>query len=550
MAMGLFNLDEEFYKNRQGKASNDMDALRSVVGLVGQRMAEKRGLNDQTPQPVPEPARQSLNDQTPQLIQAQQNRMVPVEERLVDPLQGMNPGSTTVTDLPRNLKLREQYELANAANNGLRDDIFRTQPSGAQDATTMYNAGQTSAPIYEMDTSGIPAADDSPFRDPVNAQKLKDEVEAREKQEPGFIQKMMADPNFFPQLAISFNTLRLRPDAGLNTAMMKQIENNNATKTTNRTADYFASMGTVAGKEASDWIRAGGDPKEAMKIHREGKSAAQIVSFLENSEDYKDYAAIARENPAMAAKIYEQIIQNKLNPTAKTQTSGVQTNAANEMFVVKSQPDGTTTVVPLLNSNGEQIKGRDPTALIEAELSLKRYDADVLKGVDMAQDAMSQTYAIEGNLAVYRDALEAYADGASSGYVQNKFLPAFNDATARLRQAAISLGIQAINEATFGALSEKELQLVLSKGLDLNLKGPELQEHIIRKIDALEKLKIEITRRAAELQSMPYSEYIKKQNEITQDNMKYLKKPEGVAREIWAMFNAEARKEYYLAGEE
>jgi hypothetical protein len=547
MAMGLFNLDEEFYKNRQGKASNDMDALRSVVGLVGQRMADKRGLNDQTQQPVPEPARQSLNNQTPQLIQAQQNRMVPVEERLVDPLQGMNPGSTTVTDLPRNLKLREQYELANAANNGQRDDIFRTQPSGAQDATTMYNAGQTSAPIYEMDTSGIP---DSPFRDRGNAEKFKKQLEDQEQKEPGFIQKMMADPNFFPQMAIAFNTLRLRPDQGLNTAMMKQIENNNATKTTNRTADYFASMGTVAGKEASDWIRAGGDPKEAMKIHREGKSAAQIVSFLENSEDYKDYAAIARENPAMAAKIYEQIIQNKLNPTAKTQTSGVQTNAANEMFVVKSQPDGTTTVVPLLNSNGEQIKGRDPTALIEAELSLKRYDADVLKGVDMAQDAMSQTYAIEGNLAVYRDALEAYADGASSGYVQNKFLPAFNDATARLRQAAISLGIQAINEATFGALSEKELQLVLSKGLDLNLKGPELQEHIIRKIDALEKLKIEITRRAAELQSMPYSEYIKKQNEITQDNMKYLKKPEGVAREIWAMFNAEARKEYYLAGEE
>ena len=545
--MGLLNLDEEFYKSRQGKASNDMDALRSVVGLVGQRMAEKRGLNDQTPQPVPEPAPQSLNDQTPQLIQAQQNRMVPVEERLVDPLQGMNPESTTVTDLPRNLKLREQYELANAANNGQRDDIYRTQPSGAQDTTTMYNAGQTSAPIYEMDTSGIP---DSPLSDPVNATKFKEQLQAEEKKEPGFIQKMMADPNFFPQMAIAFNTLRLRPDAGLNTAMMKQIENNNATKTTNRTADYFSSMGTVAGKEASDWIRAGGDPKEAMKIHREGKSAAQIVSFLKNSEDYKDYAAIAQENPAMAEKIYEQIIQKELGTTAGAKTSGVQTNEAGEMFVVQSQPDGTTKVVPLLNSEGEQIQGRDPAKLIEAELSLKRYDADVSKGVDMAQDAMAQTYAIEGNLAIYREALDAYADGAKSGVIQNKFLPAFNEATARLRQAAISLGIQAINEATFGALSEKELQLVLSKGLDLNLKGPELQEHIIRKIDALEKLKVEVSRRAAELQSMPYSEYIKKQNEITQDNMKYLKKPDEVPRETWAMFNAEARKKYYLAGDE
>jgi hypothetical protein len=278
MAMGLFNLDEEFYKNRQGKASNDMDALRSVVGLVGQRMADKRGLNDQTQQPVPEPARQSLNNQTPQLIQAQQNRMVPVEERLVDPLQVMNPGSTTVTDMPRNLDMNQQLKLASDANNGLRDDIFRTQPSGAQDATTMYNAGQTSAPIYELDTSGIP---DSPFRDPVNAQKLKDEVEAREKQEPGFIQKMMADPNFFPQMAISFNTLRLRPDAGLNTAMQKQIDFNNTTKTANRTANYFTNLGTPAGDRAASWIMSGGDPKEAMSVYKSESLKSNTDSFAE-----------------------------------------------------------------------------------------------------------------------------------------------------------------------------------------------------------------------------------------------------------------------------
>ena len=546
MGIGLLNLDEEFYRSRQGKASNDMDALRSLVGSVGQRMADKRGLNDQTmQQPVPEPARQSLNNQTPQLVQERQNRIVPIVNQEPDRFLVANPGDPhVISEMPRQLTMKDQYEIANAD----REDIIRQGTVFEPGSGYNFDTGQQiSAPIYEYDMSGIP---DSPFNDPVKAQELKDEMQAREKQEPGFIQKMMADPNFFPQMAIAFNTLRLRPDAGLNTAMMKQIENNNAIKTTNRTADYFASMGTVAGKEASDWIRAGGDPKEAMKIHREGKSAAQIVSFLENSEDYKDYAAIARENPAMAAKIYEQIIQKELDTTAGAKTSGVQINDANEMFVVQSQSNGTTKVVPLMDSEGKQIQGRDPTALIEAELALKRYDKDVTKGVDMAQDAMAQTYAIEGNLAIYRDALDAYAEGASSGYVQNQFLPAFNDATARLRQAAISLGIQAINEATFGALSEKELQLVLAKGLDLNLKGPELQEHIIRKIDALEKLKVEVSRRAAELQSMPYSEYIKKQNEIIQDNMKYLKKPVEISREEWAMFNARDRKEYYLAGEE
>jgi len=544
MAMGLFNLNEEFYKKRKETAANDMDVLRGLLDRAGQNIAEKRGFNPSSPQPAPEQARQSLNDQTPQLIQAQQNRMVPIEEQEPNPFLVINPGPEgVISEMPRQLTLKDQYEIANSD----REDIITQGTVYPQGQTTTYNAGQIKAPIYEMDTSGIP---DSPFTDPVKAQELKDRMQVREKQEPGFIQKMMADPNFFPQMAIAFNTLRLRPDQGLNTAMMKQIENNNATKTTNRTADYFSSMGTVAGTEAANWIKAGGDPKEAMKIHREGKTSAQIVSFLENSNDYKQYAAIAEENPAMAEKIYEQIIQKELGITAKTNTSGVQINDQNEMFVVQSQPDGTTTVVPLLDSEGIQIKGRDPAALFEAELSLKRHDLDVQKGRDMSQDAMAQTYAIEGNLAIYREALDAYADGAKSGVIQNQFLPAFNDATARLRQAAISLGIKAINEATFGALSEKELQLVLAKGLDLNLKGPELQEHIIRKIDALEKLKVEVARRAAELQNMPYSEYTKKQTAIIEDNMKYLKKPDGVPRETWAMFNAAQRKEYYLAGEE
>ena len=293
MAIGLLNLEEEFYKNRQGKASNDMDALRSVVGLVGQRMADKRGLNEPARQPAQAqaqyqaqaqaPARQSLNNQTPQLVEEFmpefQNRMVPIVEKRPDPFQVMNPESTTVTDMPRNLKLREQYELANAANNGQRDDIFRTLPSDYQDTARLHDTGQQiKAPIYEMDTSGIP---DSPLRDRGNAEKFKKQLEDQEQKEPGFIQKMMADPNFFPQMAIAFNTLRLRPDQGLNTAMQKQIDFNNTTKTANRTANYFTNLGTSAGDRAASWIMSGGDPKEAMSVYKSESLKSNTDAFSE-----------------------------------------------------------------------------------------------------------------------------------------------------------------------------------------------------------------------------------------------------------------------------
>ena len=106
----------------------------------------------------------------------------------------------------------------------------------------------------------------SPLLDKGNAEEFKKQLQAEEKKEPGFIQKMMADPNFFPQMAIAFNTLRLRPDQGLNTAMQKQIDWNNSLGKANRTADWFLKQGTPEGKSAYEFIKAGGSAKEAMEI--------------------------------------------------------------------------------------------------------------------------------------------------------------------------------------------------------------------------------------------------------------------------------------------
>jgi hypothetical protein len=152
-----------------------------------------------------------------------------------------------------------------------------------------------------------------------NAEEFAKQVQIQEQKEPGFIQKMMADPNFFPQLAMSFNTLRLRPDAGLNTAMMQQIETNNANKIVNRTADYFSSMGTAAGDEAANWIMSGGDPKEAMKVFRETNTANKTADYFDTRDP--ELAAMIRDGSLSgkdALTYYQSLNDEGLTDAMKT----------------------------------------------------------------------------------------------------------------------------------------------------------------------------------------------------------------------------------------
>ena len=68
--------------------------------------------------------------------------------------------------------------------------------------------------------------------------------------------------------------------------------------------------------------------------------------------------------------------------------------------------------------------------------------------------------------------------------------------------------------ATFGALSEKELQLALSTGLDLSLQGEELNKHILEKIAAQTKMRDWLISQSKILTKgdVTYSSYIQKYN--------------------------------------
>jgi len=270
MAIGLLNLDEDFFKRQQGTAS-DMNALRDVVGAVGERMATKRG----------------LQQQTPQLVQPQENRMVPIVEQEPDPFLVINPGPRgTISEPGSQYSPMDMLEMVNAG----REDIIRQGTTYPQGQTTMFNAGQVSAPIYEMDTSGI-----APIAPEVQAIKAVENEENRSgsgNEQSTFLKRLYAnlkdDPRaastFFADAAMAFNTLRLKPDAGLNTAMQARIKSNTDLGTLNKTANYFSSMNTPAGDKAAAWILSGGDVKKAMDVFNAENMKSGATAFADHPD--------------------------------------------------------------------------------------------------------------------------------------------------------------------------------------------------------------------------------------------------------------------------
>ena len=298
------------------------------------------------------------------------------------------------------------------------------------------------------------------------------------------------------KLALAFNSMRLTPDTGLAAALGSELKTLQESKATTKTQTAVVN-----------WLKANG---------------------------YEQYVDVALQNPKAALEIFKQITQKEFAPGKGAQVSGVQYDKDNKAYVVVSE-NGKPTVRYLGTERDDPIETERLKG--QWELSAKRSD-------EVAQKAST----LETQLSQYQQAIQAIRSGAESGVIRNR-LPAFDVQTATLRSIAQQLGIGVINSATFGALSEKELELALSTTMDLNLPPAQLEQQIIEKMKATEKLYLEMRRKAAEMASMPYSDYIKLQNERTQENEKFRKLPEGVDESLWYSMTMDEKRAYYEAGQ-
>jgi len=299
------------------------------------------------------------------------------------------------------------------------------------------------------------------------------------------------------RLALAFNSMRLTPDQGLAAALgseMKTLQENKATTKT-QTA-------------VVNWLKANG---------------------------YEQYVEVALQNPKAAVEIFKQITQKEFAPGKSPNVSGVQYDAENKAYVVVSENG-----VPKI-----EYIGTERTDPLELERAKTQWDLSSKRSDEISRKADG----IEEQLGLYQQALVQLNNGAESGFVRN-MLPAFTKQTAALRSIAQQLGIQTINSATFGALSEKELELALSTNMNLSLDPVELKQQIIEKMEATQKLYLEMRKKAAQLSSMRFDEYNQMMEEEAKANEKFLKKPDGVPQATWYAMTLDQKKRFYEAGDQ
>jgi hypothetical protein len=238
---------------------------------------------------------------------------------------------------------------------------------------------------------------------------------------------------------------------------------------------------------------------ESMQSKKEANRTVELLRKMGRP----DLASAVEQQPELAKEALKQVYGMG---GASAKSYAPQLDPATGQYYI-TEYDPQTGEAKRVNVGGAI--GETPQAVAQREQKMKLEENDYMKAQQVGQETFARAGTIDGMIGRLNQAYDALLRGGKSGPFQ-QFLPAFDEATASLRQAANQLGIDIINSATFGALSESELKLALQTGLPTQLGEEELKKHIQRKVAAQVKLRDELVKQARMLASgqMRYSEFI------------------------------------------
>lgn len=126
---------------------------------------------------------------------------------------------------------------------------------------------------------------------------------------------------------------------------------------------------------------------------------------------------------------------------------------------------------------------------------VKFAEATGSKRAGMIDKAFTRVAEIEQGIGNIDKAIQAIDEGAQSGPLINRFTPTIRAQTKRLEQVRNLMALDVLNSATFGALSEKELEVVQQTAMP-DLPPKELREWLQLRREGMRKLQTSIREQA------------------------------------------------------
>lgn len=223
---------------------------------------------------------------------------------------------------------------------------------------------------------------------------------------------------------------------------------------------------------------------------RQAESVEQGWSNVVTGSDGRQYG-ISKANPSAGLQPI---------PTPEGVTFGGSESGG---FSASTQtlPDGSAVMVRntgevlVRKASGEIVRGEAANELVrQAQLfgaeiqGLRSGEREAGKqAVAMSGEAYEKLQSVNNSKRLLQSAIQAIDDGAETGPIMKR-LPTVTRASAALDAVQKELGLNVLQNTTFGALSEKELEFALETGLPKNMRPDQLREWAQRKLDAQGKL--------------------------------------------------------------
>ena len=354
-------------------------------------------------------------------------------------------------------------------------------------------------------------------------------------------------PEKMARMGIGFNSMRLRPDANIAKSFENTIDRATANTQKNASVEALIKMGKP---NLANLVKTGAMPLDtAMTLaFKEGKG--DTTGTLEWMEGYRgkgtaeqdalidSYTALMKsaEGDPAAIRAYVDMFSNDFGvgqKNLKDTTSGIQVQQQDGTVMGVEMKEGQKYTVVTDEFGKQKVNiidgafGESESMKYERELT-QEMDADDRKlAVDRSREAYLEASSAMDSVQKYQNIQQVlknpdgtFNEDAITGWIADMF-PSFKNEQAIIRSTANLMGIDVINMATFGALSEREMKMAMATNLDVKLGQKELYKQIVEMVEARRKLAgamLERSQRIAELGS--YDAYKAEQTVERQGHLK------------------------------
>ena len=365
------------------------------------------------------------------------------------------------------------------------------------------------------------------------------QAQAPQQQGGGFMDMINnISPEKMARMGMGFNSMRLRPDANLAKSFQSTIDNATLNTQKNASVDALIKMGKP---NLAALVRSGAMPLDtAMTLaFKEGKGdTTGTITWMEGYkgkgtaeqdtliDSYMALMASAKGDPTAIRK-YVDMFSNDFNigsKDLKDTTSGIQIQQQDGTVMGKVMKEGQKYTVVTDEFGKQKINVIDGAF---GESSRQQFERETEQGLDAADQELAVTRSNEAYISgmsavdsvqkyqniqgVLKNPDGTYNEDAITGWIADMF-PSFKNEQAIIRSTANLMGIDVINMATFGALSEREMKMAMATNLDTKLSQKELYEQIVEMVEARQKLATALMNRSQRISELgSYKAYKKEQ---------------------------------------